>query len=368
VIILVLFVFIYEIRKIEHLFILGKNEKIKKKEDREWILFLFLFGAFLFLIFAFFAPFIFTSKSEFLDFNFNHTGQIGDTIGGLMNPFVATAGVFVTGLAFYVQYKANKQQRELFEREQLDNKDGLQTQIDNQNSQFQRQQFVNKFYELLKLHKENLAEIELEDESGRKVFVLLIREYREILKIVRTELGLTNVKNGNLKIIELAYMILFYGTGPNSTRVLKKSMPEYDDDFMDRLARVLHSKKRIIKERRKLSFVPFEGHQHRLGHYFRHLYQVVTYVHNNSNLTSEEKKAYVKIVRAQLSNHEQALLFFNSLSKLGRPWFSEGLISDYALVKNLPNGFIDEMSEVDVKSIYPKVKFEYEDSYPIIQN
>lgn len=264
-------------------------------------------------------------------------GVFGDYIGGVVGSVFA----LISAVLIYFTFK---EQRKNYEHEK----------------------FENKFYELLKLHKENMSEIGLEDESGRKFFVLLIREYREILKIVRKEAKIHNITNENLKIIELAYMVLFYGTGPNSTRVLKKSMPEYNEAFMEKLAKILHKKKKKVKKLRKLAFVPFEGHQHRLGHYFRHLYQIVTYVHSNNKLSSDEKKSYVKTVRAQLSNHEQALLFFNSLSKLGKPWLTEGLITEYSLVKNLPKDFIDEMSEIDIKSVYPKIVFEYEENYPIM--
>lgn len=43
--------------------------------------------------------------------DFTGTGQIGDTIGGIMGPFVAIAAAGLTFIAFWVQYKANIQQR-----------------------------------------------------------------------------------------------------------------------------------------------------------------------------------------------------------------------------------------------------------------
>src|SRR5690349_19479990 len=64
-------------------------------------------------IFSLFAPFVFTLPAKdgksFLD-----TGQIGDTIGGLMSPFINLSAVIVTGLAFYMQYRANKLQIQIF--------------------------------------------------------------------------------------------------------------------------------------------------------------------------------------------------------------------------------------------------------------
>lgn len=68
----------------------------------------------LMILFSFFAPVLLTQLPSTL--NFSETGSIGDTIGGLMNPFVALGGVLLTFLAFYIQVKANKQQREHFEK------------------------------------------------------------------------------------------------------------------------------------------------------------------------------------------------------------------------------------------------------------
>ena len=56
------------------------------------------------IIFGLFAPLIFT-RNGIIDFT--ETGQIGDTIGGTMGPFIAIAGVIVTFLAFLMQKKAN---------------------------------------------------------------------------------------------------------------------------------------------------------------------------------------------------------------------------------------------------------------------
>lgn len=72
-----------------------------------------------------FAPWLFTgSGCERLDFT--ETGQIGDTVGGLMGPFIAMAGVFLTFVAFLMQVRANEIQREQlhksFNMKQLEHK------------------------------------------------------------------------------------------------------------------------------------------------------------------------------------------------------------------------------------------------------
>lgn len=48
-------------------------------------------------------------KHSWIDFS--TTGQIGDTIGGIMGPFIAIAAAGLTFIAFWVQCKANIQRR-----------------------------------------------------------------------------------------------------------------------------------------------------------------------------------------------------------------------------------------------------------------
>jgi hypothetical protein len=114
----------------------------------------------------------------------------------------------------------------------------------------------------------------------------------------------------------------------------------------------------------KYSYKVLEGHQSRLSHYYRHLFQTVKYVNEKKGLDYKRKYAYVKILRAQLSTHEQALLFFNSLSEMGMPWERKAGLSDdqklitkYNLIKNIPTGFI---TAINVRTYYPNVYYEGE--------
>ena len=60
-----------------------------------------LFICFLLLVFVICCmPWILATNSWFIDFT--DTGQIGDTIGGIMGPFVAIAAAGLTFVAFWV--------------------------------------------------------------------------------------------------------------------------------------------------------------------------------------------------------------------------------------------------------------------------
>lgn len=115
----------------------------------------------------------------------------------------------------------------------------------------------------------------------------------------------------------------------------------------------------------------YGGHQFRLGHYFRHLFQTVRYMNEQVDLPYEEKYGYIKLLRAQLSNYEQALLFFNSLSQLGRKWEMDAvintkctnysradfeLITKYNLIKNIPVG---AQLGIEPNQYYKSVEYEY---------
>jgi hypothetical protein len=114
----------------------------------------------------------------------------------------------------------------------------------------------------------------------------------------------------------------------------------------------------------------YGGHQHRLEHYFRHLFQTFKYLDSSKNLSDDEKMTYAKMARAQLSTYEQYLLFVNSISSIGMTWEfvsdrdkcflgiipdSIPLITRYGLIKNLPG---DDFSDLKFSDYYPQLKYE----------
>lgn len=64
------------------------------------------------IVFSIFAPRLITEY--YLCCDFSKRGVIGDTLGGIMSPFIAIAGVFATFLAFLMQVRANQIQKEQF--------------------------------------------------------------------------------------------------------------------------------------------------------------------------------------------------------------------------------------------------------------
>lgn len=108
---------------------LENQDKMDKVKKNDKVIIGLIIISVLLILFSFLAPIIFTNPSNNQRYNFKDTGPIGDTIGGLMNPFIALAGVFITFLAFYMQLKANKIQIDLFNRNQKEQTNLLKEQL-----------------------------------------------------------------------------------------------------------------------------------------------------------------------------------------------------------------------------------------------
>lgn len=93
---------------------------------------------------------------------------------------------------------------------------------------------------------------------------------------------------------------------------------------------------RVIVYKDSLSFVYsrfYEPRQQDLGHYFRFLYNMFKFI-SEAELNADEKRKYGNIVRAQLSNYELAILFYNCIYKEGRSF--EKYAIEFKLFDNMP--------------------------------
>lgn len=397
---------------------------MKTFDKKFWIIFI---PFIIFILMVIYFPYWVRDKLFFYDFN--DMGQIGDTFGGLMGPFIGIAVGILTFFAFWVQYKANEQQ-----------KDDLKIQRKRE----YLSSFETKFFELIRLHRENVTDqnytkfgkTELEIYQGRKVFRVILKEFEECYTEIKRfhkiygqnfirnqyknklktiiEKNKLNVSEEEFALIDLAYTFLFFGVAKDSEAYLTvKFKQKFNDDYFGKLVTFLQLKPKkennkkydcwkyfmnlnvlemkpifenIHTNRRVDGFVVhvnhmnlfnnlqvekyYGGHQHRLGHYFRHLFQSYKFLFNENDLDVEEKYFYGKTLRAQLSNYEQSLLFLNSISNLGLKWDLNPennlknnkeikLISEFNLIKNVPG---IQILDITYKKFYPNVEFEYEDN------
>jgi hypothetical protein len=262
-------------------------------------------------------------------------GQLGDFVGGYVGAFFSLVGVVL-----------------------------LFTTLKNQRQASERQFFESKYFELIKLHRDNVAELELKEARGRKLFVLMIREFRCVLAVVREVAEDLKMELTRKEEFHITYYCLYFGVGPNSSRILLRSLPQFPQDLVGAIEARLNNadEKKRVQEERSFGYVPFEGHQSRLGHYYRHLYQMTRYVDLATHLGEGEKYEYVKTIRAQLSTHEQVMLLINSLTPMGNDWWGKNLIVPYRLVQNIPKDFFHSKDEIDLTSLFEPGYFEWQDT------
>lgn len=346
------------------------------------------------------------------------TGQVGDFIGGVVGTFFSLAGFLILILTLNEQTKFATKER-----------------------------FESKFFDLLKLHRENIKEMETDSNSGRKelhdIFSQFLKCRQEMILffkkkkewhiyqdeyLIKLKHSLS-VTNSEIDAVALAklnipYLIIFYGVGAEGKETIKdqfanKYKPEFYEPILEFLSmkpikqskyfknwkslhKIANKKNRIkafeiVRElRNNANFKSSEyqnvvekaaknqypnnyikyygGHQYKLGHYFRHLFQTYTFINEHKKLNKEEKYFYAKTLRAQLSTAEQSLLFINSISHLGLVWDlapqikkrkidpffdkrlkSKRLITNYNLITNLPS---QSIFGIKYRDYYPEVNYE----------
>ena len=205
---------------------------------------------------------------------------------------------------------------------------------------------------MLHLHRENVSEMSLSKGKGitikgRMVFSELIKEYMQVYKLIdsycenilscykcESVKNYLNVKEKRLLLeMKLTYGYFFYGS----------------DDYT--LAQASNDEDRIQAElKRLLDYNNFtiSSHNVLLGHYFRHLFQMVKMLENEVSLKDIDRYNYAKQLRAQLNDDEQLLLHYNAMSEIGAEWYKPyrkstwerrpmSLIERYQMIKNIPS-------------------------------
>lgn len=299
-------------------------------------------------------------------------GQFGDIVGGLVGSLISLVSVFLL-------FETLSQQRIQFSDQQDNTTKALTTQREQFDQQqlksdlfFKREQIENRFFELLKIHRENANAISIGEKQGRKIFITLERELNYTFTYVRMANGECRTYLSLNDMINVSYLCFFYGAvGDKSEKTIKNALKNYDSSFVKNLIGLLNKHQATVQNDGEFLYKPFVGYQSRLSHYFRNLYQTIKYINqiDKSILDYTDKYSYVSTLRAQLTTHEQVLVFWNSLSDLGKAWEINRtdenlkLITKYNLTKNIPYGFIRDF---EPKDFYNNVAYEGEDE-PLIR-
>lgn len=254
------------------------------------------------------------------------TGNIGDFIGGVVGTLFSLASVVLLILT-----------------------------LRDQNHQYKRDRFGQTFYEMLHIHNDNVVGMNLKDSektTGREVFTKLLDDYeviydlvdgsfKNILKLIldnskeppnleNMQRYLSNPTHAIKLNMRIAYGFFFYG----SETFELKSSKEVENDILKYVKRLFGLSNYVVKPHNVL-----------LGHYYRHMYQILQLISKASFLDEQEKYEYAKQLRAQLNDDEQVLLYYNSLSDVGHAWIvgvgnkhrkKMCLMARYRMIKNIP--------------------------------
>jgi len=215
----------------------------------------------------------------------------------------------------------------------------------------------SSFFKMIDYHFKNVEQIELTRpgdkdviENGRRGFVAYKIQFRRLLQVIY----IINKKyEFDLKahdIASISYMIFYYGADNSWEDFLKEKISCYD------------CREQLVKEIIEISHIHPEmklcrTNQTILSAYFRNMYNAIKLIDDEDNFTADEKYELIKIYRAQLSNPELYILFFNIISPFGKKWREKDYVKKYNLIKNIPHDYLDGY---DAKK-YFDIEYEYEE-------
>lgn len=203
-------------------------------------------------------------------------GQFGDYVGGVLNPTFS----FLALLALLATLGLQIRELRISTRELKNSAVALIKQ----NDTLRQQAFEATFFQLLRLHNDIVASMEVSGLpfKGRACLTYYLGDLQSDLNM--------NAATKNLERFSTQYN-LFY-----------------------------------------------RQHQEALGHYFRLLYNIIKLVKRTDGV---DKQFYTNLVRAQLSGAELKLIFYNCLSEWGNEKFKP-LVEEFALLKTIPNDTIPD--------------------------
>jgi len=267
-----------------------------------------------------------------LTFNPEIASYFGSFVGGILSPFLTIVSILLLLQNLKDQKKENK-----------------------------ANEIRSHIFELLKYNRETVNDFEYtisydptaQTYKGSRFFVTAKRQIEEAITSIS---GFKPTYSKNV-LMQIGYLIFYFGVGSESEDTLKEYLMEIvDESETNDIIAFFKIKKSAYNSR----IYYYGGNQNKLAHYFRQLYFIISLIDENKDYDAEQQIKLSKILRVQLGNYEQAVLFYNSLTTLGLAWSrkigdTKCLLEKYELIKNIQNGFL---KNVNVKDIYPNIEYE----------
>ncbi|CAI1721666.1 Uncharacterised protein [Serratia fonticola] len=281
------------------------KEKIYRPSFISLLIFIFVIIACVFYYNA-----IGVNSSRYSSIPLEGKGQIGDSWGMFTSIFSALAFGGLISTLIFQSASINQAKKE----------------SDEQDNRYKKQQIENTFFRMLDIHSDLVKEIDLKRveslitvASGRDAFTIFHKKLKVLHKAART----ISSRSENYPLE--ASSLNFY----TFCKKNKQNVPASKDD----------NELNVIG----FAYTSFwNEHRADLGHYFRFLFNLIKYI-DTSELNDTEKLRYVKIVRAQLSDYETVIIFYNALSWMSVNKFKP-LIEKYTILDNLPDDLIFDIN------------------------
>lgn len=208
-------------------------------------------------------------------------GQFGDYIGGVLNPSLAFISVMLVCLTLYSTSR-----------------------------QASIQSFESVLFELLRFHKDNLAEIKVEYNGGD----VYVGRDALLLYITEVKFNLLNIVDDSLPL----------------------------DERLERSVNMVYMESDNFAN---------------VGHYFRNIYHIFKHINDSNYLTASEKTKYAKLVRAQMSSVESGAMLLNGFSTAGKS--AKKFIEKYSLLQgfSLSKGFKDQLKDLGALKLYDNAAY-----------
>lgn len=205
------------------------------------------------------------------------------------------------------------------------------------------------FFKMLDYHTENVRstkvgsiEVAKADimEEGRRAFVVYKIQLKRLLQAINSISDTSNLNLSSHQKIDVAYICFFYGQSETWIDFITAKLSLHRNGS-------LIANEMLKKVQQNQSLKLGRTNQTELSSYFRNMYNAIKLVDNDRYLSQEEKIDLIKIYRAQLSNPELYVLFFNLVSRFGTKWRDSNYITKYELLTNLPHDYCDGYNPKD---------------------
>lgn len=213
------------------------------------------------------------------------------------------------------------------------------------------------FFQMIDYHYKNLEQIEVPKpnrrnviEKGKRGFVVFKIQINRLLQALYQINEENDLQLKAHDIACIAYMVFYYGLSDSWRSFLEEKIQCYDcrSIIINRLLKInkLNPEMRLCQANHTV-----------LSAYFRNMYNAIKLIDSEKEFSDNEKVELVKIYRAQLSNPELYILFFNVISPFGKKWRKMDFIKRYKLLKNIPKGYLDGYNP----KLYFDIEFEHEE-------